>query len=166
MRAAPAEIAPMHARLALLALTLFVTRPLPAQQPAHLEPGARVRLVSARREVIAEGRLVRLAADTAVLTDGPRAWPYRLGPDCRLETVVGRRSHAGRGALLGGLIGGVLGAAAGAGMRQQGAFTIGPDNVAEGAASLGLVGAALGGLIGALSGEEVWAPLDSAARRP
>ncbi len=156
----------MHARLALLALALLLTRPLPAQQPARLEPGARVRLVSARREVTAEGRLVRLAADTAVLTDGPRVWSYHLGPDARLETVVGRRSRVGRGALLGGMIGAVVGAVAGAGSGQGAGFDLGPIGAVVGAATLGLTGLALGGLIGASSGQEIWAPVDSAARRP
>jgi len=147
---------------AVLAATLILAARLPAQAPAAPAAGTRARLVSASGAVVAEGRLVRLAPDSVVLTDGRRSQAYPLGGAARLQTVVGHRSNAGRGALLGGLIGVALGATAGAGGGSNEWRLFSP---AAGGAILGFTGLALGGLIGALGSTEVWGPVPAGPPR-
>lgn len=158
----------MKISFAVLAATLILAARLPAQAPAAPAAGTRARLVSASGAVVAEGRLVRLAPDSVVLTDGRRSQAYPLGGAARLQTVVGHRSNAGRGALLGGLIGVVIGGAAGAsaGSQPAGTLEILPlRNAVSGAAILGFTGLALGGLIGALGSTEVWGPVPAGPPR-
>jgi hypothetical protein len=101
----------MKTRLAACVLALALAAPARGQQPATIAVGAQVRIVSAGR-ALAEGRLVRLAADTAVLSDGVRAQPFALGSERVLEvrrSVPGSGAGAGalKGAWKGAIVGGV-----------------------------------------------------------
>jgi len=147
----------MKTRLVVLALGLTLAGPLAGQQPVAPKPGARVRLVSVRNEVVVEAKLVRLSADTAVVTDGRRQQAYALGGPYRLETVVGRYTNAGGGALVGGLVGGLFGALIEASTPH--------GEIGMGAVILGVPGLFVGGLLGAASSSEVWAPVSAAGVR-
>ena len=147
----------MKTRLVVIALGLALAGPLAAQQPVAPRPGARVRLVSVRKEVVVEARLVRLAADSVVVTDGRRQQAYALGGPYRLETVVSRSSNAGRGALFGFLTGGAFGALLGGTSGEYGGGFYGGAEL--GGAVFGVVGLLVGGLLGAASTSVTWAPV-------
>jgi hypothetical protein len=144
----------------LLAITATA---LAAQDTVTVKPGDRVRIVSERHEVLAEGKLVRSDGDSVALTDRRRSATYAIGGARCLETVVGRRSRAGSAAaggfLFGAVIGGVLGAAAPS--DPSGWFSGSRlETVAGGAGVLGFTGMLISAFFGALGGSEpVWAPV-------
>ena len=106
------------------------------------EPGGRIAV---------EGTLVRLSADSVVVSDGSRALAFALGHGRGLERWVGRHRATGTGAATGGLIGAgvgaILGAAGGTYFQPAQDEDVGsaPAYVAAlGGVALGVTGAALG----------------------
>ena len=104
-----------------------------------------------------------------VRQDSARAWIIRRGmasPDTtsvpladlgRLEGVIGTRSRAGRGAVIGGGVGLALGAVLMLAAGDDGYFTGGEQ--LGGAILTGAVGAGLGALLGLINPARVWASL-------
>jgi hypothetical protein len=90
-----------------------------------------------------------------------------VGPQSQLFLVTGRRSSAGKGALIGGLIGAGMGALIGfAGNSDQGSFLDSGVYAVLGGAAFGGVGALTGLMFGALSSHDTWTRIGwkSAAR--
>ncbi|HJS46632.1 MAG TPA: hypothetical protein VJ773_01460, partial [Gemmatimonadales bacterium] len=75
----------------------------------------------------------------------------------RLEGVIGTRSRAGRGAVIGGGVGLALGAVLMLAAGDDGYFTGGEQ--LGGAILTGAVGAGLGALLGLINPARVWASL-------
>lgn len=136
----------------------------PGPPPDRLEElrGERVRVaipnVPARTVV---GRLEGVTRDALVVRPrrGAPAETIPLSSIGRLEMSSGFRSHAGRGAALGGLVGGAFGLALGAAAGDACWGCTGKE-VASGTALLSLltagVGAGLGALVGAGARSERW----------
>jgi hypothetical protein len=149
----------LMASLTMIAL-LCPLSPLSAQR-AQLTLGQRVRIDSSAQSAYIEGRLVRLVADTLVLTDERREQSVVLGSRFQIWVASGTRVHPAAGAVIGGLVGIVAGAlaysppppctdnfACGVGVMVKGAY--------------GRIGAAsLGGLLGMLIGGSVGSQIHS-----
>ena len=154
-----------------LALTLVaacgphvVTTPAPA--PIS---GSRIRYAERRDSTeLVSARLVSLDADSLVFerfvpSDFGGKWVAGSLPTdsvARLQVRVGRRSNAGRGALIGGVVGVALGVACAS--EDAGWFQ---PSAEECVAVYTLTGAGTGLLIGALTRSDVWAPTPLPSRR-
>jgi hypothetical protein len=138
---------------------LFPYSVLPAQEPPPVEPGDRVRVTAAHGIRNRVGTLRALNNDSIVLENPGLVLP--IDSVTQLEVSRGRKSRAGRGALIGLGFGVGIGAAVG--------FLISQDESGEnecrgieaqctaiGAASLGLVGAGIGALAGAATKTDRW----------
>lgn len=99
-------------------------------------------------------RLLRLSGDTLNMN-----WE---GIE-RLQISLERRSHAGRGAALGGIIGGGAGLAFGLSLHKNGFLSLTDGEVAQ-VTAIGLAGgAAIGALIGMMARTDRWAEVELAA---
>jgi hypothetical protein len=106
--------------------------------------------------VSADADSLRFTTDTSDVVAIP------TGSVTRFERSRGRRSNAGRGALIGGLSLGAFGLVIGIGAATEdnsSSFDVGVEDVALGTLILGATGAGLGALIGAASKGEHWEPL-------
>ena len=116
------------------------------------------------------GRMISLDAGTLALerfVAGVRAhWVTdRIPTDsiAQLQVRIGRRSNAGRGALIGGGVGVALGLLCAASYNENEWFSPTPGQcLVSGAVS----GAGIGVLIGALARSDVWAPVPLPTRGP
>lgn len=140
--------------LALLATSTWGAFPALAQ----LDPGARVRVTSARSKQV--GTLVSLDGDSLryTLLDSATITAIPLPSVVRLERSVGKRSNVGRGAKVVGLLGGGLGLTIGllAAADNSGWFEIGIEEIAAVTGVFGATGAGIGALIGATSKHDLW----------
>ena len=132
-------------------LILLPTRRGASQEhPLPVEPGQRVRVMTAPAGVWMTGTVTRLENDTLSLRPlgGDVATTILVSTLTRLQISEGRRSHAGKGAAIGALVLGAVGAALGyavcAGSSDQ--------DLNHKAILCGLVGAGGGGAGGALVG--------------
>jgi hypothetical protein len=138
--------------------------PLTRQPTVEADSGSRVRITvdkpSKRSHV---GTLVSADADSLRFTtdiSGVVAIP--TASVTRFERSRGRRSNAGRGAVILGAIGGAAGLILGIGAAADNSswgIEIGPEGVALATLLMGATGAGLGALIGAASKGERWEPL-------
>jgi hypothetical protein len=144
----------------LLVAFLLETQALLAQ----VATGARVRVTTmpaTRGRRI--GSLVSLDRDTLRWSrwDTSSVIAVPIASVARLERSTGRRSNAGRGAMIGGLIGAGLGLFVGvaASTDDTGFFEVGAEDVAAVTAILGAGGAGVGALVGSLSSRDRWEPV-------
>ena len=103
----------------------------------------------------------RFIADPAGRSGGWVAGSLSTDSIARLQVRVGRRGHAGRGAIIGGVVGLVAGIACA--NQEPGWLTPTPEQCLAGYTLSGL---ATGALIGVLIRSDVWAPAVLPARRP
>jgi hypothetical protein len=149
----------------LLAMLLAGSPPLAlSQAPVPLSAGARVRLkpVGPSTKSV-QGNLLRLSEDSLHIlpAGGADTVAFATGAVARLEVSRGRRSNAGKGALLGLAIGAGAGLALGVAASAEectglGCTEVGPGEVVAVMAFFGATGAGLGALIGAASHSERW----------
>jgi hypothetical protein len=100
-----------HIRIGIIAaLTMVAPVGRLAAQQAHVAVGQRVRVASAGEGPFFEGRVVRLAADTVVLSDGRIEDSIVLGGRRRLWIAAGTRSYGHPGFIVGAALGVVVGA--------------------------------------------------------
>ncbi len=153
--------------ISLLTVVLQVSAtqaPLIRQPAVEADSGSRVRITVAKpskhRHV---GTLVSADADSLrFTTDTPGVVAIPTGSVTRFERSRGRRSNAGRGALIGGLTLGAAGLIIGIGAAVDNSswgIDVGPEGVALATLITGATGAGLGALIGAASTGERWEPL-------
>ena len=156
-----------------LALAIVVVCPSrgTTQAAPTVQPGTRVRLTwtpdpQSDRTTRTVGTLMRLGPDSIAVYDEKRLGVVAaaFGALRRLETSRGRRSHAGRGALIG------LAAGAGAGVAS-GAIVCASGNCSSSGGEWGgvvigvlgvgggLAGAGIGALVGAMIRSEGWEPV-------
>ena len=148
----------------LLAMPLAASPPLAlSQAPVPLTSGSRVRLkpVDPSTKSV-QGDLLRLSEDSLhIVAGGADTLAFATGAIARLEVSRGRRSNAGKGALLGAAIGAGAGLALGVAASAEecsgfGCTEVGPGEVVAVMALFGATGAGLGALIGAASHSERW----------
>ena len=149
--------------LAGLASTLLVAG-VKAQQP-DVQAGQRVRVSHNGSQTV--GTVVAVLADTPVLEveapAGRRAVP--LATLDRLEVSLGRKTQAGKGALIGLLVGGVAGVATGVLVCAPNPSCEGEDDSLTGLVALffggigALAGTGIGALIGGITLVEQWQPI-------
>ncbi len=149
----------------LLDMLLTGSPPLAlSQAPVLLTAGSRVRLKTVDPSTKwVQGDLVRLSEDSLhiVPAGGADSLAFATGAIDRLEVSRGRRSNAGKGALLGLAIGAGAGLALGVAASAEecsgiGCTEVGPGEVVAVMAFFGATGAGLGALIGAASHSERW----------
>jgi hypothetical protein len=138
--------------------------PLSRQPMVEADSGSRVRItVNKPSKHSYVGTLVSADADSLrFTTDTSGIIAIPTGSVTRFERSRGRRSNAGRGAVIGGLsVGGaVLILGIGASVESSGwGPDIGAEEVALGTLIMGAAGAGLGALVGAASRGERWEPL-------
>ena len=147
--------------------------PLTRPPTVEADSGSRVRItVNKPSKHSYVGTLVSADADSLrFTTDTSGIVAIPIGSVTRFERSRGRRSNAGRGAVIGGLSVGaavlILGIGASAESSGWGP-DIGAEDVALGTLIMGAAGAGLGALIGAASKGERWEPLtvpDRSAQR-
>ncbi len=138
----------------------------PATVPQHpaapVDSGSRIRItVNKPSKHFFIGTLVSADADSLRFADSSGVSAIPIASVDRLERSRGRRSNAGRGALIGGLIGAgaglVLGLAASA--EEGGWYEVGAEDVAVATVFLGAIAGSVGALIGAASKGERWEPV-------
>ena len=137
--------------------------PLVQQTTAQADSGSRVRITvdkPSKRSYV--GTLISADADSLrFTTDTGGVVAIPTASIARLERSRGRRSNAGRGAVIGGVIGGatglILGIAASA--DESSWFEVGPEEIAVVTAFMGATFAGLGALIGAATKRERWEPV-------
>ena len=153
--------------MSLLTVVLQVATtqaPLIRHPPVEADSGFRVRITVGKPSqhrlvgtlVSADADSLRFTTDTSDVVAVPTASVSRF------ERSRGRRSNAGRGALIGGLSLGAAGLIIGIGAATENntsSFDVGAEDVALGTLILGAAGAGLGALIGAASKGEQWEPL-------
>lgn len=132
------------------------------QVPVEADSGSRIRItVNQPSKRLFTGTLVSVDADSLRFTDTTGVAAVPIASVARLERSRGRRSNAGRGALIGGLIGGgaglLLGIAASA--EEGNIVEVGPEEIVVVTAIMGAAGAGLGALIGSASKRERWEPM-------
>jgi hypothetical protein len=157
--------------MTLLLAMLQGPAPVPAAQPplAQADSGSRIRItVSEPSKFRRVGRLVSWDADSLRFTSADTSGQEAVAIESlsRLERSLGRRSNAGRGAMIGALVGSgaglILGIAASA---DEGSwFEVGPEEIALVTAFMGATGAGLGALAGAATKRERWEPVTLPAR--
>jgi hypothetical protein len=151
--------------LLTVSLQVSATQAPPVRQPGvEADSGLRVRITvgqPSQHRLI--GTLVSANADSLrFTTDTSDVVAIPTGSVTRFERSRGRRSNAGRGALIGGLSLGGLGLVIGIGAAAEDnsySFDVRAEDVALGTLILGATGAGLGALIGAASKGEKWEPL-------
>ena len=125
---------------------------------AQVDAGSRIRVTTPHGSH--RGRLVSLDGDSLRYTrsDTARVTALPLASVVRLERSVGKRSAAGRGALIGGLIGGGFGLFLGiaASTDNSGWWEVGAEDIAAVTAIVGATGAGIGALLGAASRRDRW----------
>jgi hypothetical protein len=142
----------------LLVASLLALVPPAALAQTEVLPGYRVRLTTAKGQVV--GTMEELTAERVTLSQpGGQLLTYRLGDVRKVEVSLGKRRSTGRGALWGGIIGAAAGLGVGAALNR--------DNFADwcgrgcllGIGGLGgaAVGAAAGAALGSI-GRERWRP--------
>ncbi len=150
------------ARRATLVATLLLVAGAPVLPvSAQGDSGVRVRITtgapSGQRKV---GTLVSADADTLRFTSSGSGAVQSIptASVVRFERSRGRRSNAGRGAVIGGIVGGGLGLLLGiaASADDGGWLTPGPGDVAVVTLFMGGVGAGFGALLGAASKRDRW----------
>jgi len=129
-------------------------------------PGATVRLRIAdprfggTRELGLRGILVAVSRDTLTVGDGAVEQQVPIAAVRKLEVLVGRKSNAGTGALVGLLAGGaivVVGSAAASGMNDSGSGAFSDQALAEMAAvGLGTLVFLISTVAGAVSRSDKW----------
>ena len=151
----------------LISLVTALLQVSAAQAPSSRQPtveadsGSRVRITVGKTKhvgalVSADADALRFTTDTSGVVAIPTASVTRF------ERSRGRRSNAGRGALLGGVIGGAMGLIGGLGAEADNSdwgIEIGAEGIALATLFFGATGAGLGALIGAASKGEKWQPL-------
>lgn len=151
-----------HVPLCLALLCAMPALPALAQAPIQ-EPaaGARIRLQDQAGRSH-EGSWIRRGKDSVYLAVvgplRPDTLAIRQDAITRLERVVGTRSQAGKGALIGGGIGAGVNLLLGLALMgdENDWFALSGGEVALGTAMGGLVGAGIGALIGSASDAPVW----------
>ncbi len=133
-----------------------------AQEPPPVNVGDRVRLTAPTLDIDKyDGTLRAMDRDTLIV-DSLRV---ALLSVTRLDVHRGRKSNAGKGALVGGIVGGVLGGVAGAvlagfcemnGGSSQPASECRPAFMAVGTLAVGGFGALVGVVVGAGSTGDRW----------
>ena len=125
---------------------------------AQADAGSRIRITTAHGSH--RGTLVSLDGDSLRYTRSgtARVTALPLASVVRLERSAGKRSAAGRGALIGGLLGGGFGLFLGiaASTDNSGWWEVGPEDIAAVTAVVGATGAGIGALIGAASKRDRW----------
>lgn len=154
----------LTAHLILTALLQVSTAQGPPTRQAAVEAdsGARVRITIDKPKRSHVGTLVSADADSLrFTTDTGGLVAIPTASVTRFERSRGRRSNAGRGALIGGLTLGAAGLIIGIGAAADNSdwFEVGAEDVAVATLVAGAVGAGLGGLIGAVSKGEKWESL-------
>jgi hypothetical protein len=154
----------LTAYLSLLAALLQApATPAPLSPPAtaRADSGFRVRITVEKPSKHSHvGTLVSADADSLrFTTDTSGVVAIPTGSVTRFERSRGRRSNAGRGALLGGVIGGAAGLILGIGAEADNSdwgIQIGAEGIALATLFMGAAGAGFGALIGAASKGEHW----------
>ncbi len=149
-----------HALNALLASLVVSVASMWGAQPAcaQVATGARIRVTTTRHSRV--GTLVSIDGDslryTTSRTTEVTALP--LASVVRLERSFGKRSAAGRGAMIGGLAGAGFGLFLGiaASTDNSGWWEVGPEEIGAVTAIVGAAGAGIGALIGAASKRDRW----------
>jgi len=135
---------------------------LASQTTAHTDSGSRVRITMAKPSKQRHlGTLVSLDQDSVRFLDSSGVNAVPVTSVGRLELSRGRRSNAGKGAIIGGVTAGALGLILGlAASTEDDAFVeIGTGEIAAVTVILGAGGAGIGALIGATSKSEHWEPV-------
>jgi hypothetical protein len=137
------------------------TAAMQAETPLHVGGKVRYKLDAPRADW-QQGELTGVDTDTLHLVDGDgggRAVPtLQIGA---LEVSSGRRSNAGRGAMMGGIVGTALGLGLGISASSQKCPSLcyvpdGAQEVVAATALFGAVGAGIGALIGVTSRRDRW----------
>ena len=148
-------------------LTLMAAPGLPAQSRPVLGPGARVRILSTGEpgslEQRTEGVVERMSGDTLFLSRkiGEPRGIFVGHPETELYVSAGRRSSAGKGAVIGGILGIVAGGFYGLVKGRACAdnlspcFRRDPASIVPGLV-LGGIGIGTGLIIGVASSHEAW----------
>ena len=152
----------LTAPLFSLLTALLQVSAAPAPSPTvEADAGSRVRITVGKTKQV--GALVSADADSLrFITDTSGLVAIPTVSVTRFERSRGRRSNAGRGALLGGVIGGAMGLIGGIGAEADNSdwgIEIGAEGIALATLFFGATGAGLGALIGAASKGEKWEPL-------
>jgi len=147
-----------------LAFTLcLLAVPAHGQSPLQLGVGQRIWVRSAvvpgTLDAGVQGTLEWVIGDSLHLRLFPGAQTVSVfvGPQTQLFLFNGRRSSAGKGALIGGLVGAGMGALIGFGGGNDGGSFLSSGATAAMAGTLfGVVGAVGGLMLGALSSHDTW----------
>jgi hypothetical protein len=144
----------------VLVLLLTIAPPVHSQA----DSGLRVRITtSASRQPRWVGTLISVDNDSVRLMSagGRQRVALPITRIVRAERSRGRRSNAGRGAMIGALVGGGAGFILGllASGEQDSFYEIGADEVIVAMAFLGAAGAGIGALVGAVTPRDQWEPL-------
>ncbi|HEY7614639.1 MAG TPA: hypothetical protein VH764_16700 [Gemmatimonadales bacterium] len=149
----------------LTLLLLLTPALLPAQEATVPRPGSRVQvhLTDPTPRVVRGTLLSAESGSYRLLRDGGRdTLAFSTAAVSQLDTTAGRRTRAGKGALLGGGIGMAAGLALGLAATAEGCngFCEDPSPGEIGAVSLivGGMGAAIGALIGSATHSDRWVP--------
>lgn len=136
---------------------------LRGQAAMQADSGSRVRVTVDRPSKHSRvGSLISMDADSLrfTSTDGNGIVATPIASVTRLERSRGRRSNAGRGALIGGIVGGAAGLILGIAAADEGGwFPVGPKEIALVTGFMGATFAGLGALVGAASKSERWEPV-------
>jgi len=152
-----------YAKLLLLTVLLAgISRTATGQHPSSLQAGARVRLRSTGTgKEWQQGNLLQIDGDSVTLSTENDTLSLAARSVSKLQVSRGRKSHAGKGAKIGGGVGAGLGiilsAAAAADDDCFGCPEVGVDTAILVAALFGATGAGIGALIGSASHSEHWA---------
>ena len=155
----------LTAHLILTALLQVSATQAPPTRQATVaaDSGARVRITIDKPKRSHVGTLVSADADSLrFTTDTGGLVAIPTASVTRFERSRGRRSNAGKGALIGGLSVGAAGLIIGIGAAADNSswgLDVGVEDVALVTLITGAAGAGLGALIGAVSKGERWEPL-------
>ncbi len=154
--------APLLSLLTALLQVSATQAPSSRQPTVEADSGSRVRITVGKTSKHV-GTLVSADADSLrFTTDTSGVVAIPTSSVTRFERSRGRRSNAGKGALIAGVIGGALGLIGGIGAEADNSdwgIEIGAEGIALATLFLGATGAGLGALIGAASKGEKWKPL-------
>ena len=140
---------------------LAIGAQVPAGESVIVEPGSRVRFSTNSSAPLSIGTVAAIEADTLVLRRADDGATLRIptGELRSLEVSTGKRSQAGRGAMIGTAIGAIPGLLVSFGDYSEDVHGDGPSPVAV--AAMGAAGGAvLGAAIGWAVKAERWVPAE------